>query len=250
MGHTTVVTPTAAERVRSACARAGAATLALPGAEPVPTVLHHVRACGDAVLAVAADSGAAAAAAAWTPAMLELTDRAPLRLREPVRALIWLRGRLRAVPEFAQRALAAEVAAEYPHPALLDVGHTTVLLRLVLDSAVMADAAGAVSVPPAELRSATTDPFWELESAWLQHIDSDHAEIVGALARHLPVRLRGGRIRPLAIDRYGITLRVEGPEADHDVRLPFASPAEDVQSLSRALRILAGCPFLNRMRRP
>ncbi|ATL64953.1 DUF2470 domain-containing protein [Nocardia terpenica] len=246
---TTTAAPTTAERVRSACARADQAMLALPGTDPVGTALHHLRPCGDAVIAVPVDSPAVAVGPAGSPAVLELTDLAPLPLREPVRTLVWLRGKVRAVPDYAQRALATEVAAEHPHPALLDVGHSTVLLRLVLDSAVVADATGAAAACLDQLRAARPDPFWELESAWLQHMSADHADVVDQLARHLPVRLRGGRVHPLAIDRYGVTLRVEGPDGDHDVRLPFDAPVDDVQSLSRAVRILAGCPFLHGMRR-
>ncbi|MBF6328631.1 DUF2470 domain-containing protein [Nocardia transvalensis] len=248
---TTTVAPSTAERVRSACAHADQAMLALPGIDPVPIALHHLRDCGDAVVTVALGSPAVRAAGdiAGSPAVLELTDHAPLTLREPVRALVWLRGRLHTVPDYAQRALATEVAKEYAHPALLDVGHTTTLLRLVLDSAVVADSSGAAATCPEQLRAARPDPFWELESAWLQHMDADHADVIARLSRHLPVRLRGGAVRPLAIDRYGVTLRVESPDGDHDVRLPFESPVDDIQSLSRAVRILAGCPFLHGMHR-
>ncbi len=247
----TTVAPTTAERVRSACAHADQAMLALPGTDTVRTPVHHLRSCGDAVITVALDSPAARAAAEpnGSPAVLELTDHAPLALREPVRSLVWLRGRVHAVPDYAQRALATEVAKENPHPNLLDVGHTTTVLRLVLDSAVVADSSGAAAACLDELRDARPDPFWELESAWLQHMDSDHADVIARLARHLPVRLRGGSVRPLAIDRYGVTLRVEGHEGDHDVRLSFENPVDDVQSLSKAVRILAGCPFLHGTRR-
>ncbi|WP_280316808.1 DUF2470 domain-containing protein [Nocardia wallacei] len=248
---TTTAAPSTAERVRSASAHAEQAVLALPGADPIPTTVHHLRACGDAVIAVPIDSSAVPAA--WgplgSPAVLELTDMAPLPLREPVRSLVWLRGRVRAVPQYAQRALAGEVAKDHPHTALLDVGHTTTLLRVVVDSAVVADSSGAAAACLDELRAARPDPFWELESAWLQHMDADHADVVAQLARHLPVRLRGGAVHPLAIDRYGVTLRVESAEGDHDVRLPFEAPVDDVQALSRAVRILAGCPFLHGMRR-
>uniref|UniRef100_UPI002454139B DUF2470 domain-containing protein n=1 Tax=Nocardia cyriacigeorgica TaxID=135487 RepID=UPI002454139B len=192
---------------------------------------------------------AAASGAAGAPAVLELTDHAPLPLREPVRALVWLRGWVRAVPTQAQRALATEVAKENPDPGLLDVGHTATLLRLVINSAVVADSTGAESVCVEELRLARPDPFCSMESAWLQHMDADHADVVAQLARHLPPRLQRGNVHPLAIDRYGLTLRVEGEDGDHDVRLPFASPADDVESLSRAVRLLAGCPFLNGLRR-
>ena len=45
-----------------------------------------------------------AAGAAGVQAVLEMTDYAPLPLREPVRSLVWIRGRLQDVP-------AGEVAA-------------------------------------------------------------------------------------------------------------------------------------------
>ncbi|MBF6356837.1 DUF2470 domain-containing protein [Nocardia higoensis] len=244
--------PSAAERVRNACAHAETSVLALPGIEPTPTSVHHLRRCGDVVIAVPTGSAAAALTAnsgpAGTAAVLELTDNAPLPLREPVRALVWLRGVVRPVPENAQRALAGEVAAELPHPQLLDVGHGATLLRLVIGTAVLADATGAESVPAAQVRSALPDPFCQMEAAWLHHLDADHPDIIEQLARRLPPRLRTGDVHPLAIDRYGLTLRVEGHDGDHDVRLPFTAPVDDVESLSRAVRTLAGCPFLNGLR--
>ncbi|WP_054811595.1 DUF2470 domain-containing protein [Nocardia arizonensis] len=246
-------TPTTAERVRNACARAEQAVLALPGIDPTQTSVHHLRQCGDVVIAVPSDSAAAALVARGGPggaaAVLELTDHAPLPLREPVRALVWLRGVVRAVPAPAQRALAAEVAKDHPHAALLDIGHTATLLRLVLGSAVMADATGAEAVCVDELRLARPDPFCTLESAWLQHMDADHGDVIAQLARHLPAALRRGAVYPLSIDRFGITLRVETADADHDFRLPFSAPADDVDALGRAVRTLAGCPFLNGLRR-
>lgn len=254
----TTLAPSTAERVHSACAHADNAVLALPGMDPVPTSMHHLRQCGDTVIAVPRDCAAVRSVAmgvlgagetATPPAVLELTDHAPLPLREPVRALVWLRGWVRVVPEQAQRALAAEVAKEHPDPALLDIGHTSTLLRLVLDSAVVADATGAESVSVDDLRPAQPDPFCAMESAWIRHMDTDHADLVAQMARHLPAHLQRGRIHPLAIDRYGLTLRIEGLDGDHDFRLPFAAPAEDVESLSRAVRTLAGCPFLNGLRR-
>ncbi|MFI2475391.1 DUF2470 domain-containing protein [Nocardia xishanensis] len=247
------VAPTTAERVRSACAHAEQAVLALPGIDPTPTSLHHLRQCGDVVIAVPACSPAEVltgnSGPGGTAAVLELTDHAPLPLREPVRALVWLRGTVRAVPAQAQRLLAGEIAKDNPDPALLDVGHSSTLLRLVINSAVMADSTGAESVCVEELRLAEPDPFCALESAWLQHMDADHADVIAQLGRHLPPRLQTGAVHPLAIDRYGVTLRVEGHDGDHDFRLPFSAPADDVESLSRAVRTLAGCPFLNGLRR-
>ncbi|MFC4606146.1 DUF2470 domain-containing protein [Rhodococcus kronopolitis] len=249
--------PSTAELVRSACARSRQAVLAIDGTDPVAVPVHHLRAGGDVVLTVPSDSSATALA--WQagrgglPAMLELTDRAPLALREPVRSLVWLRGSLHAVPTEASRSLAAAVADAHPDAGLLDVGHTTTLLRLVLHSAVVADSHGAEPVPLEDLLAARPDPFCAVEDHWLAHLESDHGELVDLLARRLPRHLRAGRVRPLGLDRYGIRLRVETGDAtngrvDTDVRMPFAEPVDDAGALSRALRLLVGCPFVNGLR--
>ncbi|KAA0024724.1 DUF2470 domain-containing protein [Antrihabitans cavernicola] len=253
MAVISTVAPSTAERIRSACARASDSMLAIPGCDPVPTAVHHLRPCGDAIVAVHTDS--VATALAWQsgnsglPGVLELTDRTPLALREPVRSLVWLRGTVRPLAPHVERVMLTEVAEEHPHPALLDVGHTTSLLWLQLGSAVVADATGADSVDVEDLRGATPDPFWEMETEWLQHLDEDHGDVIDQLARRVPPSLRRGRIRPLALDRYGITLRVEGDHEDSDVRLPFNQPVDDVDALGKAVRILIGCPFMNGIRK-
>ncbi|MGW5074277.1 DUF2470 domain-containing protein [Rhodococcus sp. NPDC004095] len=252
MTAATTLGPSTAERVRTACVRAKQAVLAVDGSEPVTVAVHHLRSGGDVVLAV--PDGVAVTALTWQagraglPAVLELTDHAPLALREPVRSLVWLRGTLHAVPTEATRALAAAVAVDNPNPDLLDVGHTTTLLRLVLDSAVVADSHGAEPVPLADLLTATPDPFWSVEDCWLEHLESDHGDLVHQLAQRLPSSMRSGRVRPLGLDRYGIRLRVESPAGDNDVRLSFPEPVDDPAGLNRALRILVGCPFMNGLR--
>ena len=75
-----------------------------------------------------------------------------------------------------------------------------------------------------------------------------HREVVDRLASRLPISLRRGRVRPLGLDRYGVQLRVESDDGDHDVRLPFAKPVDDITGLSQAIRVLMGCPFLNGLR--
>ena len=42
--------------------------------------------------------------------------------------------------------------------------------------------------------------------------------------------------------------RIEGDESDHDVRLPFHKPLDDMPGLSQAIRVLMGCPFINGLR--
>jgi hypothetical protein len=53
---------------------------------------------------------------------------------------------------------------------------------------------------------------------------------------------------PLGLDRYGVRFRVEGSDGDHDIRLPFHKPVDDMNGLSQAIRVLMGCPFLNGLR--
>ncbi|BBX24791.1 prephenate dehydratase [Mycolicibacter terrae] len=267
MATTTAVTvPTSAERIRSACVR-GQALLAIADssdAAPVNAPVCHLLADGSLVVAVPAGGPVAEAAATGVSAILELTDHAPLRLRERVRALVWIRGRLQTVPEPEIAALLDRIAAVEPNPALLqvisprsaagasdgpslgDADASYALLRLIPDSAVLADATGAEAVDVAELLAARPDPFCAIEAHWLHHLDSAHPELIARLATtKLPPQLRRGRPRPLAVDRYGMWLRVEAPDGDHDVRLSFPRPVADVLSLNRAVRALMGCPFLN-----
>lgn len=251
--------PTTAERVRSTCVRAGGGLLAVERAEPLTTPLHHLLDDGSFAVAVAVDEAYAPGA----QAVMELADYAPLPLREPVRSLVWIRGRLRPVPLPAVHAILDRIAAEDPNPALLQVqtlesgpvaGDDTryTLARLEIESVVVTDSTGAEAVDVAALLAVRPDPFCVFESCWIRHLDTVHRDVVARLASRLPTRLRRGDVRPLGIDRYGVRLRVEGADGDRDVRLSFRNPVDDVTGLSQAVRVLMGCPFLNglRARRP
>src|SRR6478672_5597663 len=93
--------PTTAERIRSTCARAIGAMLAIEGVEPTTSAVHHLLEDGSLAITVPVDGVVAglvvAAGAAGVQAVLEMTDYAPLPLREPVRSLVWIQGRLRDV---------------------------------------------------------------------------------------------------------------------------------------------------------
>lgn len=244
--------PTTAERIRSLCARSCSAMVAVEGLDPTPTAVHHL--LRDGSFAVTAPAGCVltervvSAGGAGVQAMLEITDYAPLPLREPVRSLVWLQGGLREVPAVDVPAMLDLIAASDPNPALLEVNANHALMRLEIESIVVADSTGAESVPLSTLLGARPDPFSAMESCWLQHLESAHRDIVDRLAARLPHSLRRGRVRPLGLDRYGVQLRVEGEDGDHDVRLPFTNPVDDVSGLSRAIRVLMGCPFLNGLR--
>lgn len=258
----TVLAPSTAERIRSACARGGGAMLAVEGIEPAASPVHHLLQDGSFAITVPADGlqagMAVAAGTSGVQAVLEMTDYAPLPLREPVRSLVWISGRLHHIPARDVPGLLDLIAAESPNPALLQVntgaeqvacGDTAyALMRMEVDSVVVADSTGAESVGLSTLLDAQPDPFYALESCWLQHLESAHREVVDRLANRLPSPLRHGRVRPLGLDRYGVQLRVENEDGDHDVRLPFAKPVDDVTGLSQAIRVLMGCPFLNGLR--
>ncbi len=224
--------------------------------DPVTVPVHHL--LQDGSLAIAFPVGRDHPFPG-SQALLELTDYAPLPLREPVRSLVWVRGRLQPVPPVAVVALLDRIAAECPNPALLQVETPNSapchpdepryrLLRLEIASVVVTDATGAEPVSVADLLAARPDPFCEMESSLLWHLDTAHDDVVARLVSRLPPALRCGRVRPLGLDRYGVRFRVEGNDGDHDVRLPFHRPVDDMTGLSQAIRLLMGCPFVNGLR--
>ncbi|OBI81183.1 DUF2470 domain-containing protein [Mycobacterium sp. 1245805.9] len=244
--------PTTAERIRSACAKAADALLAIDAADPIATPVHHLLADGSFAVVLPVERECPASGA---QALLELTDYAPLPVREPVRSLVWVRGRLQEVPADAVTDTLDLIAAEDPNPALLEVetprsaGEPRYrLLRLEIDSVVVTDATGAEPVSVADLLAARPDPFCEIEASLLWHLDTVHNDVVARLVSKLPPIVRRGQVRPLGLDRYGVRFRIEGRDGDHDVRLPFHKPVDDMTGLRQAIRVLMGCPFINGLR--
>lgn len=238
--------PTTAERVRTVCARAQTARLVADGAPPEASPVHHLFPCGHFALTV--DNRSAllrSTVPAGAPVVIELLDHVPGPGDEAVRALVWIRGRMREVAPCRVRTVLDAIAAADPKPALLDVGHRDRLLICAVESAVFADATGADAVDRSALLESRPDPFCHQESAWVQHLQHRHPELVERLRLHLPRGIRRGRLRLLGLDRYGLQVRVDGPDGRWDVRVPFLSPAADGAALSRALQSLMGCP-LNR----
>ena len=213
----------------------------------VPT-LHHVPATGAATLQLPAEHPIVLLArergSAQLPVMLELGDVAPVAVRQPVRGLVWISGRLRLLPLRVARRAALRIAGEHPDERLLDVGHSDVLLRLDPTMAVLSDAEGTEAMAPATMAAAPADPLAEGGDRWLAHLASAHAGVLGGLVHRLPPGLRspGHRLAPLAVDRLGLRLRVETPRGDHDVRLAFSEPVSCPRKLGEEVRRLAGCP--------
>ncbi len=248
--------PNPAERAKTIATRGGPATI-MPTvesagceAERVEPVLHHVHHSGSVSILLPDEHpmvrASRQAQRGELAVMVELADHAPVALREPVRGLLWITGWLRPLTEVSARARAVSIAEQRPDHRLLDVGHGLTLLRLTPASLVLADAEGTHSLRPHMFSAAPPDPFHDYEAEWLRHLESDHPDVVEQLGRHLPADLRGGRIRPLGLDRYGLRLRVESPAGDHDVRLAFSRTVDSPPQLAAELRRLLGCPFLRR----
>jgi len=251
--------PTTAERIRSACTRAGDALLAVEREDPVATPVHHLLHDGSFAVALPAACDGEVRWVSGSQALLELTDYAPLPLRQPVRSLVWVRGRLQQISPGAVTKILDLIATEYPIPALLQVEAPRsmpsdreqtryTLLRLEIESVVVTDATGAEPVGVEDLLAARPDPFCQIESSLLRHLDNAHSDVVARLVSRLPAPVRRGHVRPLGLDRYGVRFRVEGNEGDHDIRLPFHKPVDDMTGLSQAIRVLMGCPFINGLR--
>jgi hypothetical protein len=243
--------PGPVERARATVLRAGGAAL-IAGADTGPDaedggrvlpVLHHVPASGAATLQLPADHPLVALTRAreYLPAMLELTDSAPLPVRQPVRGLVWIAGRVRVLPARVARRAALRIAADAADERLLDVGHSDVLLRMDPGSVVLADAEGTGIFTPAQVAAAPRDPLVAGGDAWLAHLARAHGSLLSGLARHLPVGLRhpGATLHPLAVDRLGLRLRVETADGDHDVRIGFSAPVGCPRMLGVEVRRLA-----------
>lgn len=245
--------PAPAERAKTIATRDCPGSLVPTGqgtGERVVPELHHVHASGSvSVLLRDGHPLLTRAADAEVAVMFELADRAPVDLREPIRGLLWITGWLRPLGAAAARARAVAIAETRPDPRLLDLGHGASLLRLTPASLVLADAEGTHSLRPHMFSAAIPDPFAGYETEWLRHLELEHADVVAQLARHVPEELRGGRIRPLGLDRFGLRLRIEADEGDHDVRLAFSRPVSNPAELGGELRRLVGCPFLARQRK-
>nr|WP_231127339.1 DUF2470 domain-containing protein [Motilibacter aurantiacus] len=102
-----------------------------------------------------------------------------------------------------------------------------------------------------EYATAGPDPLCCLEADLVAHLDAAHRPELDALLHACPPALDGGRrTRPLRLDRYGLTLRVERLSGSCDVRVPFPRPVRDVEEAGTALRALTAAALAARLDRP
>lgn len=237
------VRPTAAERARSVACRPSAAVCAA-GVSGSRVLAHATTRAGQVFLVVAEDGELAAAVRTAPegdlPALLMVTDHAPVPLRDQVRAQLWLSGWLTPVRAEDQREVALAFADVQPAGALLDVGTTAVLLRLDLAEVVLGEGGTTVELTPEDYADAEPDPLVGVETAALQHLDADHPEELALLRSRIPgVWVTDTDVvRPLGLDRSGFRLRIESARGHRDVRIPFDAPVSSEADLGPAVHRL------------
>ncbi|MFD7551915.1 DUF2470 domain-containing protein [Streptomyces sp. NPDC059578] len=209
--------PTAAERARSVLAAAWSCAVTTDHCHEELVGAHSVAADGTVRLCVPADS-ALTAAAVCAPrgeptALLEFSDPAPVPVRERIRSRLWMSGR------FVQ-----------------DGDH----LVFQPACAVLHVPSGHIGIDIADFARAEPDPLATAESRLLTHLADAHADAVEWLTRLLdPESLAEVvRVQPLALDRHGLTLRLERLGSQEDVRLPFHRPADDLAQVTERMHVL------------
>ncbi|MFF9282789.1 DUF2470 domain-containing protein [Streptomyces griseosporeus] len=217
--HTWTAAPAAAERARSVLAAAWSCAVTADGVREEFVGAHTVTEDGRVLLDVPEDSALRAvslcAPRGEASAVLEFADVAPVPVRHRVRARLWLAGSL--VPEQDRLAFRA----------------TRIALRRP---------SGMAVVDLDDFAAAAPDPLATAEARLLTHLADVHPDAVERLTRLIePDSLHGAvRVRPLAVDRHGLTLRVERARAHGDVRLPFHTPADDIAQLTERIHVLLG----------
>lgn len=135
--------------------------------------------------------------------MVQLTELSPVSTRERVRARVSLGGRLT--------------------PVSLPGAQGAVTLRIDVSEVTLQEDGPRECVPVEQYRAAEPDPLLLGAAEQLQHLAAHHPEAVEVLTRLCSAHALIGvtRVTPVALDRYGIVLRVERLRGHRDVRLSF-----------------------------
>ncbi|MGW7581837.1 DUF2470 domain-containing protein [Kitasatospora sp. NPDC054768] len=221
-GDTEVPEPTTAERIHSLLGTTSSLTVRALGEHHhlnTPVSVHGSR----LRLRTALDdplTTAVIGAADGLAVVLDVTDIAPVAVRDRVRARLTLAGRL--------------------HLAHLADDGLGVHLRVDVAHAVLATPYGTGAITAADLALAGPDPLARHEAALLTHFADDHAEALDVLTRLLDpaVLTHDPEVRPLALDRYGLVLRLDHPHGHRDVRLVFPEPARDTEDFGHRMHAL------------
>ncbi|MFG2720876.1 DUF2470 domain-containing protein [Streptomyces sp. NPDC048416] len=200
--------PTPAERVRSIITAAHSMTVVTDGRHQEVYSLDGTGVLGRVHLHDPAEPMEEPDRASRVPVRLELTDISPTPVRDRLRARVTLSG-----------LVAGGYRADSADSTCMEFGQ-----------AVIEDAAGRAYVTLEQLQEARCDPMAPCEAGMLTHLVDDHPDLVPLLLRLVEPGLKSGLVRalPVAMDRYGITLRLERATTHRDVRLPFPTPLTDI----------------------
>ncbi|MGR4882405.1 DUF2470 domain-containing protein [Streptomyces sp. LARHCF249] len=215
--------PTDAERVRSILAAAHSMTAVTDG---LRTEVRHLDG-GDPMGRLHLHPAEPGGHAEHRPAIrLEFTDVAPTPVRDRVRARVTIVGRL-LTPYTGE-------GAGFPN------GSDSDSTCMEFGQAVLETADGFAHIGLEELDAARPDPLAPYEAGMLTHLLDDHADLVTLLLRLVQPLPAASVLRalPVAMDRYGITLRLEERRGHRDVRLPFPSPLDDVEQSGAQIQAL------------
>ncbi|MEU7283125.1 DUF2470 domain-containing protein [Streptomyces sp. NPDC045431] len=228
--------PSAAERTRTLVQSTCSAVLIAPGtdgARPEQLVpdARTVGTEGEVFLLYPADSPAVRAATHAQddelPAVLELTDVAPVAVPDRIRGRAWVSGWLTCAPGIAAP------------------GH--MMLRLEVGEVYVDDLWGDAMVGSEDFAAARPDPLTAYETELLQHLAATHDDHVQALSTLLERDDAQGaqqaqeveRVVPLALDRFGLRVRCRDTAGRcFDARFDFPAPVRDVNGLRRAMHTL------------
>ncbi|HWU08201.1 MAG TPA: DUF2470 domain-containing protein [Streptomyces sp.] len=193
--------PTSAERVLSVLTAAHSMTVVSDGLHPIEVHrLDGTAAMGHIHLHEPSEA-VSTTPGPRIPVRLEFTDIAPTPVRDRMRARVTVTG-----------LLSAPYSTEATESTCMEFGQ-----------AVFEDHGGRAFVTLDALLETDPDPIATNEAAMLTHLMDEHSELVPLLLRLAQPQPDKGvvRVLPLAMDRYGVTLRLEYPGAHRDVRLPF-----------------------------
>ncbi|MGW7137015.1 DUF2470 domain-containing protein [Streptomyces xanthophaeus] len=212
--------PTDAERVRSVLAAAHSMTVVADG---LHTAVRHLDG-GDPMGRLHLHPAEPGGDGEERPAIrLEFTDIAPTPVRDRVRARVTVLGRM---------------LTPYPHgSAAPDPDGSTCI---EFGRAVLETDEGIAHIGLEELDEAAPDPLAPYEAGMLTHLLDDHPDLVTLLLRLVHPLPTAAVVRalPVALDRYGITLRLEERRGHRDVRLPFPSPLDDIEQSGAQIQAL------------
>ncbi|QKW18975.1 DUF2470 domain-containing protein [Kitasatospora sp. NA04385] len=238
--------PSAAERARTLLEFASSAVLDVRGADLTarpglpPQVACALRPDGSVAVLVGRESALhriTALARGPLTAELDCVDVAPVAVPHRVRGRLQAQGLLSRSP-------GESAAALFPRHGHGHADRTGVLLRLELDHLALDDLWGSeCCIDPDEVAAAAPDPVAAEEACLLQHLAAAHADqllLLGAnaLEHHRPTADHLHEVRPIALDRRGLRVRLLLGDGTLDARFDFHRPVTHPDELPEAMHRL------------